>query len=66
MKAYISVREGKSEIKLIDDAGNTIDIFLVRDICVEVNRGDIEPIENQGILLPGYLSGFYHGGGRVQ
>jgi hypothetical protein len=52
MEAYIKVHEGRSEIKITDDSGNTVDIYRVKNIHVEINKADIEPLENQGILLP--------------
>lgn len=66
MQAYIKAFEGKSEIRITDDAGETIEIYQVKEIRVEINKADIEPLENQGELLPGYLAEIYTPCGRVQ
>ena len=56
MQAFIKSCEGRSEIKITDDSGNTIDIYRVKNIHVEINKGDIEPLENQGVLIPAVFS----------
>ena len=45
MKAFISsLSDGCSKIEFVDEYGNTLDVYQVQEIHVEVNRENIEPV----------------------
>jgi len=45
MKAFISsLSDGHSKIEFVDEYGNTLDVYQVQEIHVEIKRDNIEPL----------------------
>ena len=45
MKAFISsISDGHSKIEFVDEHGNTLDIYDVEEVHVELNRENVEPV----------------------